>query len=207
MDIDLIRKQIKEKRKNLYFTKAKETISHNPKIFSYVIKVMILSIIFLGSLIYTKASANNKQLFYDIVFKNNLSFAVINNFYNKNLGGILPFKDIIKDNKPVFKEKLVFNESNIYKDGVALSVSKSYLVPVLNSGIVVFIGEKEDYGKTVIIQQVNGVDVWYGNVDNLNVKIYDYIEGGSLLGEVISDKLYLVFKQDGKVIDYKEHLQ
>jgi hypothetical protein len=168
---------------------------------------MILTVIFLGSLIYTKSSVSNKQSFYDVVFKDNLSFAVINNFYNKYLGGILPFKDIIKDNKPVFKEKLTYKEANIYKDGVALSVDKEYLVPVLNSGIVIFVGEKEDYGKTIIIEQTNGIDVWYCNIDNLNVKLYDYVEDGSLIGETISDKLYLVFKKDGKALDYKKYIK
>jgi hypothetical protein len=137
MDIDLIKKQMKEKRKNTYLSNASfsiksnpylsnasSSIKSNPKLFSFILRIMILTIIFLGSLIYTKLSVSNKQSFYDVVFKDNLSFAVINNFYNKYLGGILPFKDIIKDNKPVFKEKLTYREANIYKDGVSLSVDK-----------------------------------------------------------------------------------
>lgn len=207
MDIDIIRKQMKEKRNNISLKSTKEVIKKNPKMFSFLVRMMVLSIMFLGALIYTKSSTANKQSFYDTLLKDNLSFAVINNFYSKYLGGILPFKDIVKDNKPVFKEKLAYSEANIYKDGVALGVEKAYLVPALDSGIVVFVGEKEDYGKTVIVQQVNGIDVWYGNIDNLNVKIYDYIEGGSFLGETISDKLYLVLKQEGKVVDYKKYIQ
>ena len=78
---------------------------------------------------------------------------------------------------------------------------------MLDAGIVVFIGEKEDYGKTVIIQQTDGVDVWSGNVDNLNVKIYDYVESGALLGETKDDKLYLVFKKEGEVLDYKKFIE
>jgi murein DD-endopeptidase MepM/ murein hydrolase activator NlpD len=98
-------------------------------------------------------------------------------------------------------------ETKIYNNGVALSVDKEYLIPVLNSGIVIFVGEKEDYGKAVIIEQTNGIDVWYGNIDNLNVKLYDYVEDGSLIGETISDKLYLVFKKDGKALDYKKYIK
>lgn len=207
MDIELIRRQMKSKRKIPSSSSEKVPVKKRPRLFSFIIRVMVLSILFLGALIYTKASTNNKQFFYDLVFKDNISFAPINNLYNKYLGGILPFKDIVKDNKPVFKEKLAFNESNIYKDGVALSVDKEYLVPAIDSGIVVFIGDKEDYGKTVIVQQVNGIDVWYGNVTNLNVKMYDYVEGGGLLGETVSDKLYMVFKKDGKVLDYKKYIQ
>lgn len=207
MDIDFIKRQMKEKRNSLSFKKTKEVMTNNPWLTKYIIKLMVLSILFLGALIFTKTSTSNKQLFYNITLKDNISFAVINNFYNKYLGGILPFKDIVKDNKPVFKEKLTFSESNIYKDGVKLTVSKSYLVPSLNSGIVVFIGEKEEYGKTVIIQQTDGVDAWYSNIDNLSIKMYDYVESGSFLGETIDDELYLVFKKEGKVIDYKEYIK
>ncbi|MDD4298184.1 MAG: M23 family metallopeptidase [Bacilli bacterium] len=207
MEIDLIKKAIKERRQNVYLEKVKTTLDLNPKTFSFIMKLMILCVMFLSSLIYIKSSTVNKQRFYDMFLKDNLSFAVINNLYNNHLGSVLPFKDIIKNNKPVFKEKLVFSDSSIYKDGVMLNVDESYLVPVLDSGIVVFIGNKEDYGKTVIVQQSNGIDVWYGNIDNLNVKIYDYIEGGSLLGETVDNKLYLVFKKEGKILDYKKYIQ
>ena len=38
-----------------------------------------------------------------------------------------------------------------------------------------------------------------------NVKLYDYVEAGSLLG--IADKeLYLVYKLDGMVIPYEKYL-
>lgn len=207
MDIDFIKKQFKERRKNL-FSEVPKKISEKSsfKWGHYVVKVMILFILFLSVLIYTKSSTENKQLFYDFVFKNNISFAAINNFYNKYLGGILPFKNIVKDNEPVFKEKLTYSSSSIYKDGVALTVADSYLVPVLEGGIVVFVGEKEDYGKTVIVQQVDGVDVWYGNLNDINIQVYDYIEAGTLLGETVDSKLYLVFKKEGKVIDYKKYI-
>ena len=65
----------------------------------------------------------------------------------------------------MFNEQLVFHDQEKYLDGVKLTVDKGYLVPVLDSGIVVFIGDKEKYGPTIIIQQVNGVDVWYVGVD------------------------------------------
>ncbi len=208
MNIDLIRKHLKEKKKNpIIKNNIASSIKNTPKWQAYLLKLMVLLVLFLGVLIYTKASPANKQSFYDFVFKDNLSFATINNLYNKYLGGILPFKNIIKNNKSVFREKLEYEASSIYKEGVALTVKDSYPIPILAGGIVVFVGDKEDYGKTVIIQQVDGVDVWYGNVGSLNVNIYDYVEEGTLLGETINNKLYLVFKKEGKTVDYKKYIQ
>ena len=70
--------------------------------------------------------------------------------------------------------------------------------------MVVFVGEKEKYGSTVIIQQIDGTDLWYSNLESVNVKLYDYVEKGSLLGDVVDDSLVLVLKKDGKVLNYED---
>ena len=150
----------------------------------------------------------HKQPSYNIkekIFKN----IKVNKLFSKILVSIimLPVKNIFKEEtKAVFKENLVYSNNEKYLDGVKLSVTENYLIPVIESGMVVFIGEKEGYGNTVIIQQINGIDTWYGNVNTTNVKLYEYIEKGSLLGEG-SNNLYLVFKKDGEVLDYNEYIK
>jgi len=79
------------------------------------------------------------------------------------------------------------------------------LIPALDDGIVIFVGEKEGYGKTVIVQQESGIDVWYSNIKEINVKVYDYIKKGELIGSV-DNNLYLVFIKNGEVIDYKKYI-
>ena len=91
-------------------------------------------------------------------------------------------------------------------DGVELEVASNYLVPNLESGMVIFVGEKENLGKTVIIEQVNGVEVWYSNLSSININIYDYVEKGSLIGEVSDQKLYLTFKKDGQILNYEYYI-
>ena len=72
--------------------------------------------------------------------------------------------------------------------------------------MVIFVGEKENLGKTVIIEQVNGVEVWYSNLSSININIYDYVEKGSLIGEVSDQKLYLTFKKDGQILNYEDYI-
>ena len=50
------------------------------------------------------------------------------------------------------------------------------------------------------IQGVNGVDVWYGNLENTNLKLYDYIETNTILGTAKEDYYYLAFVKDGNFI-------
>ena len=61
------------------------------------------------------------------------------------------------------------------------------------------------YGNTVIVQSVDGADIWYGNITNVSVKLYDYVEKDKLIGEVNGDKLYLVIKKDNNFIKYEDY--
>ncbi len=174
---------------------------------NYALKVLLTIVITLILFISLKKNRDFKTQFYHHVYDTNFDFATVNQLYKKYVGSELPFQELfIQKDKDVFDEKLTYEDSHIYKDGVKLTVASFYLVPVQQSGIVVFIGEKEGYGNTVIIQQVDGIDLWYGNVDHLNIKLYDYVEKGSLLGEAKDETLYLVYKKEGKVLDYKTYL-
>lgn len=203
-DIEVIRQRIKHKQSSY---NIKEKIIKNIKVSKIFSKILVSIIMFLAISITVKLSPNSKEFIYKNVFEKNFSFASVNKLYNKYFGEVLPVKSIFKEEtKPVFKENLVYSNKEKYLDGAKLSVTENYLIPVLESGMVVFIGEKEGYGNTVIIQQINGIDTWYGNVNTTNVKLYEYIEKGSLLGESSND-LYLVFKKDGEVLDYNEYIK
>lgn len=189
-----------------YNKKSKHTNSRDKTIYKLITKVLICLIIFVSIMIIVKLNPSLKDSIRKSVYEDQFSFAYINNLYKKYFGNILPFENIAPIEETVFSEKLEYSEASLYKDGVSLTVDNNYLIPVLESGIIVFIGEKENYGNTVIVQQINGIDVWYGNVKNSDINIYDYIEKGTLLGEVIDNKLYLVFQKEGKYLDYKEYL-
>ena len=77
-------------------------------------------------------------------------------------------------------------------------------MPALQSGIVVFMGQKDNYGSTVIIQGIDGVDIWYTNI-NSSLKLYDYVEKQSLVGEVNGDNITLVCQKDNEYIEYSEY--
>lgn len=189
-----------------YLSKNKKTESSFHVPFSYLNKVLLAGIILLVVLCTTKVSQSFKNWIYQHVYQDNISFAQVNAIYEKYFGKLFPSPTINDPVRPVFQEKLVYSKMESYKDGVKLTVGEDYLVPVLESGIVVFMGNKDNYGKTIIIQQVNGVDLWYVGVDNTNIKLYDYVEKGSLLGEAISNEIDLYYQKSGEFLDYKEYL-
>ena len=178
----------------------------NKKFFINLLSKTLLTIILmLISLILIKSSKEFKTNFYKQVYGTNFSFSKINNLYNKYVSK-LDIVDNITTTQSVFNEKLEYKKIEKYNDGAKLYVSSNYLVPIQESGIVVFIGEKEDYGKVVIIQRLDGIDEWYGNISNTELKLYDYVKKGELLGEV-DDELYLVYRKNGKSLNYEEYIK
>ncbi len=192
-----------------YFNKTKKQQPKKNPFFSMILNhILISGVLLLVCLCVMKIEPDFKTWIDKQVYHTNFSFAKINETYEKYFGSIFPLPTIDTDGtKPVFDEKLVYQSKEPYKEGVKLVVSQNYLVPVLESGIVVFIGNKDNYGKTIIVQQVNGIDLWYVGVENNNLKIYDYIEKGSLLGEAISNEMYLFYQKAGEFLNYQDYLE
>jgi len=186
-------------------------IENQEKILKYlrglISRWLLVIIIFLGLAIGFKKGEKYQEIIIDTIYRDNLSFIKIRNFYNKYLGGIFPLRHNGNEIMPVFNEKLDYINDSIYCDGVKLEVVNNYLVPVLEEGMVMFVGEKENYGNVVIVEGIDGVSIWYGNLNRVAVKLYDYVNPGNYLGETVDDKLYLVYSKDNKFLDYKEYLE
>ena len=123
---------------------------------------------------------------------------------SKYVDKYMPFD--VYDEKIVMSDELVYKDKKEYLNGVSLNVGKNYNINSLCGGIVVYIGDKEKLGNTVIIQGTDGVDYWYSNIDNLSVKLYDYIEKDTLIGTSVNDNIYLTFVKNGEYINYEEFI-
>ena len=183
-----------KKEKKSYFSK-------------FITRVCICILLLVISLVLIKYDSNNKKIISSFLNDKGLNMATINKWYKSKFGDITPFQDLVKDKtKLVFNNNLEYTSLEDHKDYIKLTVSDQYTVPVLESGIVVFSGDKDIFGKTIIIEQTNGVSVWYGNIENKNLNLYDYVSKGEIVGSANKD-LYLAFQKDGKYISYKDYLK
>ena len=182
----------------------KEELPKNLKYVKGLISRTLITVIFvLGSIIFTNISDENKALYQKYVLEDSLEFMKINELYNSVFG-----KVDITDNSD--KDEVVFGSityTNVepFKNGVKLTVGMNEVVNVITSGIVVFIGEKDDLGNTIIIQGNDGVDIWYSNITDSDIKVYDYVEAGSILGTSNGEDIYLTISKDGQFISYEEY--
>ena len=170
----------------------------------FVTRCLICVILFLLISIICNFSDKNLLWFKNNIYDNNINFTFFNKIYKKYVNKYLPFD--LYDEKIVMSDKFVYSDKEKFLNGVKLNVGKNYNMKSLCGGIVVYIGDKEGLGNTVIIQGTDGVDYWYSNLDNLSIKLYDYIEKDVLIGNTKDEYVYLNFLKDGKYLDYEKYI-
>lgn len=171
---------------------------------SLIRRTLLTGIIILSALIICNFSQSAKDFINKYVLKSNLNFAKINSLYKKYF---LDIKTQNEDKSELVNENKLIEYENVedYNGGALLTVGDMYPVKMLESGLVVFVGQKEPYGSSVVVQQSNGIDVIYGNVTGIDIKIYDYIEKGTIIGTA-DKELYLLFQKDGETLDYNTYI-
>lgn len=184
----------------------KENLPFKLKYAKNLISRVLITVIFvLGSIIFTNISEDNKALYQKYVLEDSLEFTKINELYQSVFGDVdIAKKDNNTDSEVVFGD-VSYTNIEPFKNGVKLTVGMNEAISVITSGIVVFIGEKDDLGNTVIIQGNDGVDIWYSNITDTDISVYDYIEAGSILGSSNSEDIYLTINKDGEFISYEEY--
>lgn len=160
------------------------------KLFTIVIFTMIVITL-------SNTSPKFKSFIVDKVLNSTIDFSFVNKLSNKVTNVFKTSNNTL----PVVKEEN--NRKERYKDGIKYIVNKGASVNIKDSGIVTYIGNKDGYNNTIIIQQSNGYYAWYGNIKE-EVKLYDYIESGSKIGSSLTNEYYYVLLKDNKPVSLNE---
>jgi hypothetical protein len=137
MNIDDYRKQRSDSTK----TSVNNYKKPRKMLHSFINRILLTIIVFLIGMIFTKNSATNKKIISEHVYEESIHFSNFKKIYNKYFGKYI---GEVEETKQVFTEKLSYSKESVYKDGVKLTVSDNYLVPALESGIVIFMVTKKD---------------------------------------------------------------
>lgn len=93
--------------------------------------------------------------------------------------------------------------------GIMVKTGADTKVEAVKEGTVIRImpDDRSENGKTVILQHGDGTETWYGNLSEVNVKLYDFVEAQSPVGSVTksedgrSGTFYFSIKQGEEYID------
>lgn len=150
-------------------------------------------------------------------------FAAVSGWYEKKLGqpvGFLPglfggnkgnqtaSGSSSKNKNGAFAEPVtgqVQDRFNSQTNGITVATSPNSAVEAVKDGLVVFVGQKNKIGKTVIIQHQNSDESWYGELNQVDVKVYDFVKQGQKIGTTGGGNkrgtFYFALKKGQKFID------
>ena len=106
----------------------------------------------------------------------------------------------------VTSEKLNYKDVIKVDDSYYFTTDYNYVLNNLASGVVIFIGEQNKLGSTIIISSDDGTNYWYSNIENINVNLYDYIEKGVIIGSTIGNSFYLTLEKNGEYLNYEDYI-
>ena len=147
-------------------------------------------------LILTKNNSQLKDKIENLVYEQSLPVMELRKQYD-----IFFSWNKIKSVVPVSKEVISAKNEEKTDTGVKLTVEKNQAIQNLESGIVIMIDQDK-----VIIEQIDGVTAIYNNIDCKNLKIYDYLEKGEIIGEAKKEEIMISFMKEGAYYDYKNYL-
>lgn len=149
-------------------------------------------------------------------------FAAVSDWYETTFGEPLAFLPFTKEKDTDQAEKTPSINQTEYalpasgtilekfeSDGqkITIQTGSGASVESMNEGLVRFVGKKEGFGKTVIVQHADKSESWYGNLDDINVNLYEYIEKGTKVGTASNSEdntkgsFYFGIKQGENFID------
>lgn len=120
-------------------------------------------------------------------------FVTVANWYEKQFGkplALLPFNDEKKSEKiktegtdyALPASAKILEKFDVNGQRMIIETSKGNAVGAMSEGLVSFAGKKDDFGKTVIIKHADNSESWYGNLEEINVNLMEYIETGTKIG-------------------------
>lgn len=146
-------------------------------------------------------------------------FAAVSDWYVRQFGkplALLPAKNPNEDSVDGLSEE---NEYALPASGkiledfgdngqrITIETGKGAAVEAMNEGLVHFVGMKEGFGKTVIVQHADKSETWYGNLNGIDVNLYEYISKGTKVGSAMDSAdntkgaFYFAIKKGDHFID------
>lgn len=170
----------------------------------YLNSLFIRTVISLLLLIITSVLINITSVYntlYKLIYEMDVDYSYISSKTKYIIGNILGNKD-----KYVSSNKLFYKEIKEYGNGYKLMTDNHYIINAIKSGTVIFIGNKDSLGPTVIVESASGVCFWYSGLENISVNLYDYIDTNTIIGSTLEDYLILTISKDNEYLSYEENI-
>lgn len=115
-------------------------------------------------------------------------FAMVHEWYIENLGvplSLVPQEHMVIDfaddslHSPIIGDVIESFQTN--GAGIIISPQNESVIHAVNKGIVIFAGNKDDIGKTIVIQHADGTETTYGMLSTIDVHLYQFVETNQVI--------------------------
>lgn len=181
----------------------------------FLFKVLLAVGLFVGISVVFKYPSDKLQTVRNVVltsFEKEMQFAFVTDWYEDTFGKPLAFlpsqRETVYDQSEQVSGQYVVPASGILLEsfeengqGIVLKTDDGKS-DAIQDGTILFAGKKEKLGNTVIIQHRDQSQSWYGNLKDLDVKLYASISKGETVGTISSEgKLFFAIKKADAFID------
>lgn len=190
---------------------------------AFLFKILLSATLFLSVGIIFKQPNEHLVTVREVIqksFEQDFQFATVANWYETQFGkplALLPEKQGDGPNtsteQQLSQEYAVPATGRIVEPftsdgkGVIIETEHGAKIDCIKDGFVVYIGERDELGKTVVVQHHDGSESWYGHLHEIDVALYDYIKTGDPIGQSSNHEngenglFYFALKQEESFID------
>lgn len=162
------------------------------KILASACLVLFIAIIFRNEADFLQPIKN----FVSESMEQDFQFAAVSDWYESQFGkplALLPTETKEDSDEPdTMQEYALPAAARILEDfgengqRITIETDEGASVTAMSEGRVRYVGTETDFGKTVIIQHADKSETWYGNLESIDVSLYEFIQKGTSVG-VASD--------------------
>jgi stage IV sporulation protein FA len=150
-------------------------------------------------------------------FEEEFQFAAVSDWYRDQFGEPLALfnpkmnEKIVEGNETVPATGRVLETFEDNGQGIMVETDRPS-VEAMNEGIIIDISEKSETGLTIVLQHGDGTESWYGNLEKVEVALYDFVEKGKELGKTKLNEnqkgtYYFAIKKGDDFIDPNQVIQ
>lgn len=168
--------------------------SHNVWMMSILFKTLLAAILFFSVAIIFQVESerlDQPKQYLKTALTREFPFATVQTWYRDHFGA--PFSMVNKKNSdengsddenslPV--HGMISESFSNSGEGLTITSEEEASVTAMNEGTVIFAGKKKDLGNTVIIQHTDGTNTIYGNLDHIDVYLYEFIDKQESIGTI-----------------------
>jgi stage IV sporulation protein FA len=196
---------------------GKKIMNHS----TFLFRSLLSAVIVLGLAIILKSNspiASEVRTGLSKVYNSEFQFASIQKWYEDRFGSPIAFLPQLNNKKETVDSVdygvpatgKVLQSFKTDGQGILIQTELNQKVEAIDGGNVIFVGEKDDLGQTVIVQHADGSESWYGKLSSTNVKYMERVDSKKVLGTVTPDEdgsfgtYYFAIKMGEKFIDPKK---